>query len=288
MPGLGPSEPPTRGAAAAPPPRHVCGRLGSFHGSPEPAPRLSLPSRQLMGARRGRGQAAAAAAPRLLAHHKKVAGSRVDAALAARSAAAVAAAAAGSLGLAPARLPTRMFSCVGCFWVLLSSCLVAVCSFSFLSPAWIVKEKGARRLVVATAAAAAAALEDEGAAEVSFGLLWHCSETLQHMYDCYTLGGLGRFSEIPSSSWQVSGRRVGSGTHLTGRPGWLAGWLAGSPSLAQKLPGATSLRPQPLERHRSATQEGSERASGWRMDWSRSSCWLCGWRGALACRVGVG
>ncbi|XP_059573325.1 LHFPL tetraspan subfamily member 7 protein isoform X2 [Alligator mississippiensis] len=36
--------------------------------------------------------------------------------------------------------PQRMFSCVGCFWVLLSSCLVAVCSFSFLSPAWIVKE----------------------------------------------------------------------------------------------------------------------------------------------------
>uniref|UniRef100_A0A8C5EQW2 Transmembrane protein 211-like n=1 Tax=Gouania willdenowi TaxID=441366 RepID=A0A8C5EQW2_GOUWI len=71
-----------------------------------------------------------------------------------------------------------MFSCVGCFWVLLSSALVAVCSFSFISPAWIVKEH--------------------------FGLLWHCSESLDHMYRCYTFGGLGKFSEIPSSSWQTS------------------------------------------------------------------------------------
>ncbi|XP_063002855.1 LHFPL tetraspan subfamily member 7 protein [Elgaria multicarinata webbii] len=129
-------------------------------------------------------------------------GGRVDAALSER------AAAAGSLGhrqppAASAALP-RMFSCVGCFWVLLSSCLVAVCSFSFLSPAWIVRERGgARRLVVA---AAAAALEggEGGGGEVSFGLLWHCSEAVRHLYDCYAFGGLGRFSEIPSGSWQTS------------------------------------------------------------------------------------
>lgn len=80
-----------------------------------------------------------------------------------------------------------MFSCVGCFWVLLSTALVALCSFSFISPAWIVKEHGRN--------------EDS----VSFGLLWHCSESLDHMYRCYTFGGLGRFAEIPSSSWQVGG-----------------------------------------------------------------------------------
>uniref|UniRef100_A0A3P9NFM3 Transmembrane protein 211 n=1 Tax=Poecilia reticulata TaxID=8081 RepID=A0A3P9NFM3_POERE len=78
-----------------------------------------------------------------------------------------------------------MFSCVGCFWVLLSSALVAVCSFSFISPAWIVKEQ----------------LRSDS---VSFGLLWHCSESLDHMYRCYTFGGLGKFAEIPSSSWQTS------------------------------------------------------------------------------------
>lgn len=79
----------------------------------------------------------------------------------------------------------RMFSCVGCFWVLLSSALVAVCSFSFISPAWIVKDH----------------LKNKDS--VSFGLLWHCSESMDHMYRCYTFGGLGKFDEIPSSSWQV-------------------------------------------------------------------------------------
>ncbi|XP_060115048.1 LHFPL tetraspan subfamily member 7 protein isoform X1 [Heteronotia binoei] len=94
-----------------------------------------------------------------------------------------------------------MVGCVGCFWVLLSSGLVAVCSFSFLSPAWIVKERGAgaRRL------AAAGLLEGGGGGgEVSFGLLWHCAEPWRHVHDCYTFGGLGRFSEIPSGSWQTS------------------------------------------------------------------------------------
>ncbi|XP_051538458.1 LHFPL tetraspan subfamily member 7 protein-like [Myxocyprinus asiaticus] len=89
----------------------------------------------------------------------------------------------------PVSLPhsaLRMFSCVGCFWVLLSSALVAVCSFSFISPAWIVKEH----------------LKNKDS--VSFGLLWHCSESLDHMYRCYTFGGLGKFQEIPSSSWQTS------------------------------------------------------------------------------------
>lgn len=80
----------------------------------------------------------------------------------------------------------RMFSCVGCFWVLLSSALVAVCSFSFISPAWIVKDH----------------LKNKDS--VSFGLLWHCSESMDHMYRCYTFGGLGKFDEIPSSSWQTS------------------------------------------------------------------------------------
>ncbi|KAF0038118.1 hypothetical protein F2P81_008602 [Scophthalmus maximus] len=47
------------------------------------------------------------------------------------------------LGLSPGFPPhaAAMFSCVGCFWVLLSSALVAVCSFSFISPAWIVKDQ---------------------------------------------------------------------------------------------------------------------------------------------------
>ena len=92
------------------------------------------------------------------------------------------------IDLSPGFLPlhaARMFSCVGCFWVLLSSALVAVCSFSFISPAWIVKEH----------------LKNKDS--VSFGLLWHCSESIDRMYRCYTFGGLGRFAEIPSSSWQV-------------------------------------------------------------------------------------
>ncbi|RXM96651.1 Integrator complex subunit 2 [Acipenser ruthenus] len=80
----------------------------------------------------------------------------------------------------------RMFSCVGCFWVLLSSALVAICSFSFISPAWIVKDH----------------LKNKDS--VSFGLLWHCSESMDNMYSCYTFGGLGKFADIPSSSWQTS------------------------------------------------------------------------------------
>ncbi|XP_056103305.1 LHFPL tetraspan subfamily member 7 protein [Rhinichthys klamathensis goyatoka] len=93
------------------------------------------------------------------------------------------------IDLSPVSLPhgaVRMFSCVGCFWVLLSSSLVAICSFSFISPAWIVKDL----------------LKNKDS--VSFGLLWHCSESQDHMYRCYTFGGLGKFQEIPSSSWQTS------------------------------------------------------------------------------------
>ncbi|KAM9333574.1 LHFPL tetraspan subfamily member 7 protein [Pholidichthys leucotaenia] len=98
-----------------------------------------------------------------------------------------------ALGLPPGLLPhaATMFSCVGCFWVLLSSALVAVCSFSFISPAWIVKDQ------LRTG-------QHHNKDSVSFGLLWHCSESLDHMYRCYTFGGLGRFAEIPSSSWQTS------------------------------------------------------------------------------------
>ncbi|KAM3868547.1 LHFPL tetraspan subfamily member 7 protein [Diretmus argenteus] len=97
----------------------------------------------------------------------------------------------GDLGLSPGFLlphAARMFSCVGCFWVLLSSALVAVCSFSFISPAWIVRDH----------------VKNNNKDSVSFGLLWHCSESLDHMYRCYTFGGLGKFAEIPSSSWQTS------------------------------------------------------------------------------------
>ncbi|KAK9974071.1 hypothetical protein ABG768_022180 [Culter alburnus] len=93
------------------------------------------------------------------------------------------------IDLSPDSLPhvaVRMFSCVGCFWVLLSAALVAICSFSFISPAWIVKDH----------------LKNKDS--VSFGLLWHCSESMDHMYRCYTFGGLGKFQEIPSSSWQTS------------------------------------------------------------------------------------
>ncbi|XP_061461497.1 LHFPL tetraspan subfamily member 7 protein [Rhineura floridana] len=139
---------------------------------------------------------------------KRAAAGRVDAVAALllreRTAAASAASATGSLGRPPpaAALLPRMFSGVGCFWVLLSSCLVAVCSFSFLSPAWIVKDRGgARRVVVAAAALGSS----EGGGEVSFGLLWHCSESLRRiLHDCYAVGGLGRFGEIPSGSWQTS------------------------------------------------------------------------------------
>ncbi|XP_028323429.1 transmembrane protein 211 [Gouania willdenowi] len=94
-----------------------------------------------------------------------------------------------------------MFSCVGCFWVLLSSALVAVCSFSFISPAWIVKEQLRNHHPLHHQHNNN---NNNNKDSVSFGLLWHCSESLDHMYRCYTFGGLGKFSEIPSSSWQTS------------------------------------------------------------------------------------
>ncbi|GAA6107523.1 transmembrane protein 211 [Tachysurus ichikawai] len=96
-----------------------------------------------------------------------------------------------------------MFSCVGCFWLLLTAALVALCSFSFISPAWIVKEQHHGR----------------SGHSVSFGLLWHCSESLDHMYTCYAFGGIGRFAEIPSSSWQANGKPpllTGDGGSLRG------------------------------------------------------------------------
>ncbi|XP_019941391.1 LHFPL tetraspan subfamily member 7 protein [Paralichthys olivaceus] len=101
-------------------------------------------------------------------------------------------------GLSPGFAPhaATMFSCVGCFWVLLSSALVAVCSFSFISPAWIVKDQLRSSLHQQH--------QHHSQDSVSFGLLWHCSESLDHMYRCYTFGGLGKFAEIPSSSWQTS------------------------------------------------------------------------------------
>lgn len=105
------------------------------------------------------------------------------------------------LGLCPGFLPqaaTAMFSCVGCFWVLLSSVLVAVCSFSFISPAWIVKDQ-----LRSSQQQHHHPPHSSSKDSVSFGLLWHCSESLDHMYRCYTFGGLGKFAEIPSSSWQV-------------------------------------------------------------------------------------
>ncbi|KAJ8403869.1 hypothetical protein AAFF_G00347370 [Aldrovandia affinis] len=79
-----------------------------------------------------------------------------------------------------------MFSCIGCFWVLLSSALVAICGYSFLTPAWIVRDPAKTE------------------ATVSFGLLWHCSESIDHMYSCYSFAGLEKFPEIPSLSWQAS------------------------------------------------------------------------------------
>ncbi|AWP00386.1 putative transmembrane protein 211 [Scophthalmus maximus] len=107
------------------------------------------------------------------------------------------------LGLSPGFPPhaAAMFSCVGCFWVLLSSALVAVCSFSFISPAWIVKDQ-LRNNNHHNQQQQQQHLHNKDS--VSFGLLWHCSESLDHMYRCYTFGGLGRFAEIPSSSWQTS------------------------------------------------------------------------------------
>lgn len=96
-----------------------------------------------------------------------------------------------------------MFSCVGCFWVLLSSALVAVCSFSFISPAWIVKEQLRNNHHPHQHQQHHHGHHSKDSS-VSFGLLWHCSESLDHMYRCYTFGGLGKFAEIPSSSWQTS------------------------------------------------------------------------------------
>ncbi|XP_061659307.1 LHFPL tetraspan subfamily member 7 protein isoform X1 [Syngnathoides biaculeatus] len=105
------------------------------------------------------------------------------------------------------RVAATMFGCVGCFWVLLSSALVAVCTFGFISPAWIVTEQlrtdnlhhGHRH-------------KKES---VSFGLLWHCSESPDHTYRCYrTFGGLGKFAEIASTSWQTSAALCSGGCAL--------------------------------------------------------------------------
>ncbi|XP_078278335.1 LHFPL tetraspan subfamily member 7 protein isoform X1 [Rhinoraja longicauda] len=95
--------------------------------------------------------------------------------------------ASGELGFAEVQasslLPQapRMWSGVGCLWVLLTSCLLAVWSFSIISPAWIVRVQGKE--------------------SASFGLLWHCSEVV---YNCYTFGSLGSFADIPTGSWQTS------------------------------------------------------------------------------------
>ncbi|XP_053702222.1 LHFPL tetraspan subfamily member 7 protein [Synchiropus splendidus] len=97
-----------------------------------------------------------------------------------------------------------MFSCVGCFWVLLSTALVAVCSFSCMSPAWIVADQ-LRNHHLHHHHQQQQHRHHAGSKEsINFGLLWHCSESLDHMYRCYTFGGAGKFTEIPSSSWQAS------------------------------------------------------------------------------------
>lgn len=129
-----------------------------------------------------------------------------------------------------AALPTMMFSGVGCFWVLLSSCLVAVCSLGFLSPAWIVRPRGGGgRRWGSPAPASVEAVG--GVGEVSFGLLWHCSEAAAaalHVEPCDGLGGLGGFGRIPSASWQVRPGLRGVGGWLRGEGSrrW-AGWLGG-------------------------------------------------------------
>ncbi|XP_058020033.1 LHFPL tetraspan subfamily member 7 protein isoform X2 [Ahaetulla prasina] len=110
-----------------------------------------------------------------------------------------------------AALP-RMFSGVGCFWLLLSSCLLAVCSFGFLSPAWIVRQRGGggggggRRWGGSPAPGSVESIGGGGGVgEVSFGLLWHCSGAPpRHVEPCDALGGLGGFAQIPSASWQTS------------------------------------------------------------------------------------
>lgn len=116
---------------------------------------------------------------------------------------------AGRAGCGAVWPPPRMVGCVGCFWALLSWLLVAVCSFSCLSPAWIVQERGGggggggRRLALALGGPQSGG----GGGEVSFGLLWHCGRPWRHVRDCYAFGGLARFGDIPSGSWQVSGAR---------------------------------------------------------------------------------
>nr|XP_020456205.1 transmembrane protein 211-like isoform X2 [Monopterus albus] len=119
------------------------------------------------------------------------------------------------LGLSAGFLPqaATMFSCVGCFWVLLSSALVAVCSFSFISPAWIVKDQLRNNQHQH---------HHNNKDSVSFGLLWHCSESVDHMYRCYTFGGLGKFAEIPSSSWQTSAVLCSGGCALLAASSLLA------------------------------------------------------------------
>ncbi|XP_070587566.1 LHFPL tetraspan subfamily member 7 protein [Erythrolamprus reginae] len=133
---------------------------------------------------------------------KKQAGGGGQAALLPRRPA-PAAATAASASLAPGRplhaaAAPRMFSGVGCFWVLLSCCLVAVCSLGFLSPAWVVRV--GRRW--GSPAPASVDGPVGGVGEVSFGLLWHCAEGEPRGEPCDALGGLGGFGHIPSASWQ--------------------------------------------------------------------------------------
>ncbi|KAG8450395.1 hypothetical protein GDO86_002884 [Hymenochirus boettgeri] len=78
-----------------------------------------------------------------------------------------------------------MFSCVSGFWVLLSACLAALCTFSFLSPSWIVRSGNPERQL----------------GPVNFALLWRCPEGTEY---CDLIGGLERFNDIPSGSWQTS------------------------------------------------------------------------------------
>lgn len=138
------------------------------------------------------------------------------------------------LGLSPGFLPqaATMFSCVGCFWVLLSSALVAVCSFSFISPAWIVKDQ------LRNSHHHHNNNNNNNKDSVSFGLLWHCSESLDHMYRCYTFGGLGKFAEIPSSSWQV----VNHYTPVSVTCGWMRACGASSGEGMNGWQGSNPLR----------------------------------------------
>ncbi|XP_018104310.1 transmembrane protein 211 [Xenopus laevis] len=104
-----------------------------------------------------------------------------------------------AVGPAPLQQQLRtMFSCVSCFWLLLSGCLLAVCSFSFISPAWIVRS----------------GRPADNQEPVSFGLLCHWPDSLRHISACYSLGGLGPFNDIPSSSWQTSAVLCSGGCFL--------------------------------------------------------------------------